>query len=120
MRTSTERHHDWDWPIAVKMSGEVTFANAALGHLYGSIGKTTEARAIFDELTTRAARGFVPSYDIALVCAGLRWKDQALEYLSQAYRERSGWMTYIKIDPRLDPLRADVRLITLLHRVRLI
>ena len=106
--------------IAVKMSGQVTFANAALGHLYGSIGKTTEARAIFDELTTRAARNFVPSYDIALVCAGLGWKDQALEYLSQAYRERSGWMTYIKIDPRLDPLRADARFIALMHHVRLI
>jgi tetratricopeptide (TPR) repeat protein len=106
--------------VAVKMSGEVTFASAALGHLYGSVGKTAEARAIFDELTERAARSFVPSYDIALVCAGLGWKDQALGYLRQAYQERSGWITYIKIDPRLDPLRTDARFIDLLHRVRLI
>jgi hypothetical protein len=46
--------------------------------------------------------------------------DQAFEYLSQAYQERSGWMTYIKIDPRLDPLRTDARFVDLLHRVRLI
>jgi TolB-like protein/Tfp pilus assembly protein PilF/DNA-binding XRE family transcriptional regulator len=105
---------------AVKMSGDVTFASAALGHLYGSVGKTAEARAIFDELTARSDRGFVPSYDIALVCVGLGWIDQAFGYLSQAHKERSGWMTYIKIDPRLDRLRTDARFIDLLHRVRLI
>jgi TolB-like protein len=106
--------------IAVKMSGDVTFARAALGHLYGSAGKTAEARMILDELTARSDRGFVPSYDIALVCTGLGWKDQAFERLSQAYKERSGWMTYIKIDPRLDPLRMDARFVDLLRRVRLL
>jgi serine/threonine-protein kinase len=105
---------------AVKMSGDVTFASAALGHLYGSVGKTAEARAIFDELTARSASCFVPSYDIALVCAGLGWKDQAFAYLSMAYEERSGWMTYINIDRRLDPLRTDARFIEFVHRVRLI
>jgi adenylate cyclase len=104
---------------AVKMSGDVTFAAAALGHLYGTAGKVTEARAVYDELRVRARRAYVPAYDIALVCAGLGWKDQALEYLSQAYQERSGWMTYLKVDPRLDPLRSDARFADLLRRVRL-
>jgi TolB-like protein/Tfp pilus assembly protein PilF/DNA-binding XRE family transcriptional regulator len=106
--------------VAVKMSGDVTFASAALGHLYGAAGKTAKARSIFDELTARASRSYVPAYDIALVCAGLGWKDQALGYLSQAHQERSGWMTYINVDPRLDPLRDDPRFIDLLHRVHLI
>jgi TolB-like protein/Tfp pilus assembly protein PilF len=106
--------------IAVKMSGEVTFASAALGHLYGSAGKTAEARVIFDELTARSNRGFVPSYDIALVCTGLGWNEQAFEYLSRAYKEKSGWMTYINVDPRLDTLRGDPRFIGLLRGVRLI
>jgi len=108
-----------EFQIAVKLSGEVTFASAALGHLYGAIGKTVEARAVFDELTARVNRVYVPSYDLALICAGLGWKDQALGYLSQAYQERSGWMTYLNVDPRLDPLRNDPRFIDLLHRVRL-
>jgi serine/threonine-protein kinase len=105
---------------AVKMSGNVTFASAALGHLYGSIGETTEARSIFDELTARSDRGYVPSYDIALVCTGLGWNDQAFEHLSQACKEKSGWMTYINVDPRLDALRTDARFTDLLRRVRLI
>jgi serine/threonine-protein kinase len=107
-----------EFQIAVKLSGDVTFASAALGHLYGTIGKTEEARAIFDEMTARIDRMYVPSYDIALVCAGLGWKDQALGYLSQAYQERSGWITYLNVDPRLDPLRKDRRFVDLLQRVR--
>jgi TolB-like protein/Tfp pilus assembly protein PilF/DNA-binding XRE family transcriptional regulator len=106
--------------VAVKMSGDVTFASAALGHLYGIVGKTAQARSIFAELTTRASRSYVPAYDIALVCAGLGWKDQALGYLSQARQERSGWMTYINVDPRLDPLREDPRFIDLLHHMRMV
>lgn len=108
-----------EFQTAVKMSGDVTFASAALGHLYGTVGRAAEARAVFDELTAKVHRVYVPAYDIALVCAGLGWKDQALGYLSQAYQERSGWMTYLNVDPRLDPLRQDPRFIDLLHRIRL-
>jgi adenylate cyclase len=106
--------------IAVKMSGEVTFASAALGHLYGSVGKTAQAISIFDELTARSTGGFVPSYDIALVCTGLGWHDRAIEYLLKAHQERSGWITYLNMDPRLDVLRRDPRFVELLHRVRLV
>ncbi len=108
-----------EFQIAVKMSGEVTFAAAALGHLYGTVGKAAEARAVYDELSARGRHTYVPAYDMALVCAGLGWKDQALEFLTRAYEERSGWMTYLKVDPRLDTLRAESRFLELLHRVRL-
>jgi TolB-like protein/DNA-binding XRE family transcriptional regulator len=105
--------------IAVKMSGDVTFASAALGHLYGTDGNVAQARLIFDDLIARSQRGYVPSYDISLVCIGMGWIDQAFGYLNQAYQERSGWMTYLNIDPRLDPIRSDTRFIDLLHRMRL-
>jgi tetratricopeptide (TPR) repeat protein len=108
-----------EFQIAIKMSGDVTFAAAGLGHLYGVIGKPAEARAILEQLTARGKCAYVPAYDIALVYLGLGWKDQALEHLSHAYEERSGWMTYLKVDPRLDPLRADARFADLLRRVRL-
>ena len=117
-----QRHVDRaieEYRTSVRMSGDVTFATAALGHLYGTAGKTDEARAVYQELKARAERAYVPAYDIALVCIGLGWNDQALEYLARAYQERSGWMTYLKVDPRLDPLRGDVRFDELLRRVRL-
>jgi TolB-like protein/Tfp pilus assembly protein PilF len=106
--------------IAVKMSGDVTFAAAALGHLYGFAGKTVKAQAIFEALIAQSTRGYVPAYDIAMVCLGMGRKDQALEYLFKAHRERSGWMTYLNVDPRLFPLREDPRFIDLLHRMHLI
>jgi serine/threonine-protein kinase len=117
-----QRHVDRaieEYRTSVRMSGDVTFATAALGHLYGTAGKTDEARLVYQELKARAERAYLPAYYIALVCTGLGWNDHALEYLARAHQERSGWMTYLKVDPRLDPLRSDVRFGELLRRVRL-
>ena len=104
---------------SVRMSGNVTFATAALGHLYGIAGKADEAYAVYEELKARAERAYVPAYDIALVCTGMGWNDQALEYLARAHQERSGWITYLNVDPRLDPLRHEPRFVDLLRLVRL-
>ena len=109
-----------EYRTSVRMSGDVTFATAALGHLYGIAGKVDEARAVYEEMEAKAVQTYVPAYDIALVCIGLGWNEQALEYLARAHQERSGWITYLKVDPRLDPLRGDVRFVDLLRRVRLI
>jgi tetratricopeptide (TPR) repeat protein len=108
-----------EYRVSVKMSGDVTFATAALGHLYGTAGKVDEARSVCQEMKAKAALTYLPAYDIALVCIGLGSNDEALEYLARAYQERSGWITYLKVDPRLDPLRGDVRFVDLLRRVRL-
>jgi TolB-like protein/Tfp pilus assembly protein PilF/DNA-binding XRE family transcriptional regulator len=105
---------------AIQMSGNVTFTTAGLGHLHASAGKSAEARAIFDELHARAQTTYVPAYDLALVCTGLGWTDHAFEWLDKAHQERSGWLTYLKADPRLDTLRGDPRFNDLLRRVRLI
>jgi TolB-like protein/Flp pilus assembly protein TadD len=105
---------------AIQMSGNVTFTTAGLGHLYARSGKSAEARAIFDELHARSRETYVPAYDLALVCVGLGWTDQAFEWLDRAHEERSGWLTYLKVEPRLDALRSDSRFDDLLRRVRLI
>jgi TolB-like protein len=105
---------------AIQLSGSVTFTTAGLGHLYASAGKSAEARAILDELRSRARKTYVPAYDLALVCAGLGWTDDAFEWLDKAFEERSGWLTYLKAEPRLDSLRGDSRFHGLLRRVRLI
>jgi hypothetical protein len=60
-----------EFQTAVKMSGEVTFASAALGHLYGTVGKTAEARAIFGELSARANSVYVPARGLTH-CAATR------------------------------------------------
>lgn len=104
---------------AIEMSGNVTFASAGLGHLYGCAGDGAKARRIFEELYERSQRTYVPAYDLALVCVGLGWTDQAFEWLDKAYQERSGWLTYLGVEPRLDSLRMDARFGEMLDRLRL-
>jgi TolB-like protein/DNA-binding XRE family transcriptional regulator len=104
---------------AIEMSGSVTFTSAGLGHLYGCAGDSAKARRIFEELYQRSQRTYVPAYDLALVCVGLGWTDQAFEWLDKAHQERSGWLTYLRVEPRLDSLRMDARFGEMLHRLRL-
>jgi len=37
--------------------------------------------------------------------------------LDRAYRSHTYWMVYLRVDPRLDPLRSDPRFQQLLRRV---
>jgi TolB-like protein/Flp pilus assembly protein TadD len=108
-----------EYQKAIQMSGNVTFTTAGLGHLYASSGRSAEARVIFDELRARAQNTYVPAYDLALVCVGLGATDQAFEWLDRAYEERCGWLTYLKVEPRMDTLRGDSRFNDLLRRLRL-
>ncbi|HSD46129.1 MAG TPA: hypothetical protein VLB87_05880, partial [Pyrinomonadaceae bacterium] len=44
-------------------------------------------------------------------------KDQAFKDLEEIYQRREIWMTYLRVDPRLDSLRDDPRFVDLLKRV---
>jgi tetratricopeptide (TPR) repeat protein len=96
-----------------------SFSVAGLGHAYALAGRQDEAMEQIEELSRRAAEGYVPSFNPAVIYAGLGDRARALDLLETAYEERSGWMAYLKVDPRLDPLSAEPRFIALLQRVGL-
>jgi tetratricopeptide (TPR) repeat protein len=104
---------------AVELSGSAPMDVAALGHAYGVSGKRREARESVRKLEELAKQRFVSAYERALIYTGLGENMQALEWLERAFQERSAWMVKLKIDPRLDPLRADARFTDLLRRVGL-
>jgi TolB-like protein/DNA-binding winged helix-turn-helix (wHTH) protein/Tfp pilus assembly protein PilF len=56
-------------------------------------------------------------FDLAEIYAQLGEKDRAFVWLERAYEERSFLMMYLKVAPKLDPLRADPRYADLLRRV---
>lgn len=56
-------------------------------------------------------------FDMAEIYAQLGEKDQAFAWLERAYEERSFLMMYLKVAPKLDPLRSDRRYADLLRRV---
>ena len=92
---------------------------AALGHAYVGAGKPGKALEVLGELDARGRERYVPAYDRAVIYAGLNQIDSALAWLQRAYEERSSWMSYLKVEPRLDPLRSDPRFTTLLRNVGL-
>ena len=70
-------------------------------------------------LKLQARREYVPAYGLAEVYATLGDKEEAFAWLERAYEERSSWLVYIKVEPRLDTLRSDLRFQDLLRRMRL-
>jgi len=103
--------------MAVNLSGNSPHIKAELGHAYAIAGETTPALDILDELKRGSTETHISSYDIAVIYIGLGRKDQALEALENAYQERSEWLRYVKVDPRLDPLRGDPRFEKLVNQV---
>jgi serine/threonine-protein kinase len=104
---------------AVTLSGGPALMRAHLGHAYALAGRRDQARKILDELIEHSQRQYVSSYLIALIHAALGEKDRAFEWLEKAYEERAEFLVYLKVDPRLDRLRSDPRLASLLRRVGL-
>ncbi len=91
---------------AVASSGGGTFSQGTLGHIYAAAGNTEAAEKILEELIELSGYSYVSPSDIAIVLIGLARIDQALEWLEKAYDDRSVWLVWLKVDPRLDGLRA--------------
>jgi tetratricopeptide (TPR) repeat protein len=104
---------------AEELSPTSTFVKAGLAHVFAISGEDEAAHTILEDLKSLSNEQFVPSYDIAVIYVGLRQKEQAFEWLERAKKERSGWMAYLKIEPRLDYLRSDTRFHDILSRVGL-
>jgi hypothetical protein len=49
---------------------------------------------------------------------GTKKKGQAFQWLEKAYQIRDPYLRLLKVDPRLDPLRSDLRFQDLLKRMK--
>jgi tetratricopeptide (TPR) repeat protein len=103
---------------ALDLSGGDLTTEASLAHVYAVSGKKSEAEKILNELKQKKP-GNNLSYQIADIYIGLDQKDQAFQWLEKAYKDRSGWLTWIAIEPKLDPIRSDSRFAELLRRMNL-
>jgi len=104
---------------AIDLSGGSPLSLAALGHTYAVWGRRVEAERALNELKESSKQGYISSYSIAAIHAGLGEKDQAFIWLEKAYEERSGWLIWLRAEPISDPLRSDPRFQDLLRRVGL-
>ena len=97
--------------------GDAPHALGHLGNAYARAGRIAEARAILPRLEEHIDKTGIGRYEIALVYAGLKENDHAFEWLEKAFQARDKGLTYLKIDPCLDPLRSDPRFESLVKRV---
>jgi TolB-like protein/Flp pilus assembly protein TadD len=102
--------------LSAQLSGDRDVI-AALGYVHGLKGDTAKAQAAFAELKEREKAGFVSAYDKALINVGLGDREQAIDWLEEAYKERSYWLIYMQVDPVIDPLRTSPRFAELLKQV---
>ncbi|HEY0141927.1 MAG TPA: protein kinase [Thermoanaerobaculia bacterium] len=91
---------------------------AMLAHTHAIAGHREQALALLETLREQAKTRYISPYDIAVIHAGLGQTAIALEQLRLAYDDRSAWMVFLEVDPRLDSLRREpafTELVTKLH-----
>ena len=108
-----------EFQTAMTLSGRSPLYTASLAHAYAMVGNRSEVRKLLDELNEVSKRRYVPSYQLAVVYAGLDEKDSAFKLLENAYAERSGSLIYLNRDPRLKNLHSDPRFVDLVRRIGL-
>jgi TolB-like protein/Tfp pilus assembly protein PilF len=101
---------------AVNNSNRAPQPLVSLGHAYAVSGNKAEARKVLAELKDLSQGRYVSPYGVAAIYVGLGEKEQAFEWLEKAFDEDNTELTFLKVDPRLDPLRAEPRFRQLLER----
>jgi TolB-like protein len=99
--------------------GDQPHALGHMGNVYARMERVGEARAAISRLEEHVQKNGIGRYEIALVYAGLGEKDAAFTWLEKSYDVRDKGLTYLKIDPCMDPLRSDPRFARLVRRVGL-
>jgi hypothetical protein len=90
-----------------------------IGHVHAVAGSRADAERVIEELQRKSVERYVSPFEIALIHVGLGDRDRAFEWLDKAFRDRSDLLVYLKVDPRLDPIRSDRRFTALVAKVRL-
>jgi tetratricopeptide (TPR) repeat protein len=103
-------------PIPEKVIEAESEASASLGFAYGMAGKRAEAEAILKQLETLSARRYVSGLYFAIVYAGLKDNDHAIEALNKAFASKHPGLVLIRIEPMFDGLRGDPRFQQLVKR----
>jgi serine/threonine-protein kinase len=93
--------------------------SSGMAHVYAQMGEREKALAILEELVDMRSRRYVSPYGIASIYSCLREIDSAFEWLETAYKEHDQTLVWVKVHPRLDPLRSDPRYDDLIKRMNL-
>jgi len=101
--------------LALGSNASMVRLNAA--STLAKVGKAEEGRKILEEAEKNWSPDIPVAHLIASVHARLGEKDAAFEWLEKAFRERVGFLAYLKVHPLFDGLRDDPRYHALVKRI---
>jgi len=99
------------------LQGGDRLVSGGLGYALARGGRHGEARQILERLIAESAKRQVSAHAIAAIHLGLGEREAAIDWLERAYRDHDRALVWIRVHPRLDPLRGDPRFEEIVRRV---
>jgi TolB-like protein/Flp pilus assembly protein TadD len=104
---------------AVALSHESPMSTSFLGAVYALSGRRQDAESIRVRLVQESARRYVSPVDLAILDIELGARGRAVADIGRAGTAHDHWVTFIKVDPRLDGIRAETGFATLVRHLGL-
>jgi Flp pilus assembly protein TadD len=104
----------------VTLSGRSSFPLGNLAYVLAMAGERAEAERVLLELEELGRQRDVPANLFATAEIALGEIDRAFAHLEKALQEREWFMILLRVDPRLDSIRADPRFDGLLRGTGLV
>jgi TolB-like protein/DNA-binding winged helix-turn-helix (wHTH) protein/cytochrome c-type biogenesis protein CcmH/NrfG len=98
--------------------GVSTASLAILKRAYTSSGEREFWRQVVGQ-QGNSGKNAIGSYPMAVACSLAGENNHAFDWLEKAFAERSVWLTWIRVDPEMDDLRADPRFANIVRRMNL-
>ena len=99
---------------AIELGGRSVNHVGVLGYVHARSGDRDRANQHLEELTARAAHGYVSPMWFALVHLGLSDLESLFHWLNRAFEERDGSLILVTAAVEFDPVREDARFKALL------
>ncbi|HEX9961637.1 MAG TPA: protein kinase [Pyrinomonadaceae bacterium] len=93
---------------SLSVNGNVR-AIAALGYVYGAGGRRARALEQIEQLQKLAQNRYVSPYYLAVVYAGLKEKDKALDQLERSHEKRFNALVFLRVEPVFKDLQNEKR-----------